>query len=540
MRIVETLLWGTLLLYSGSSFSREEAGTTQDVLPAGKSADKKRMLTFDVWEYQVKGNTLLDRNIIERAVYNYLGPGRTIKDVEAARKNLEQLYHSRDYQTVLVDIPEQDVRNGVVELKVVEGKIDRVRITGSRYFSLGRIRTQLPSVTRGTVPVMRALQSELNALNRKTPDRQITPVLRPGRSPGSVEVELKVKDEFPVHGSVELNNRNSPSTSSLRSIVTLGYNNLWQKEHSISFSYQVSPREPDDVEVFSGTYVMPLEKPGNTLVFYALKSNSDVATAGDVNVIGKGVVTGMRYMHPFDSVDTYSHSVTLGLDYKSFDEGSIVGGLQEPGADISYLHWSAGYRGSISGKNSRTIFSLGTNYGVRGLVNKQRDFSKKRLGSKANYYYFTAGLDYLYKLPWSLGLVFGFDGQLSSDPLISNEQFSAGGLYSVRGYHESEVLGDDGMRASIELQSSALTGWMPDRYIQTLNVLTFLDGAKIWNDDTLPGEVGSSRLLGAGVGFELQGLGGLNSRFNIAWPLRSENSVESGDLRLHFIVEYRL
>jgi len=46
-------------------------------------------------------------------------------------------------------------------------------------------------------------------------------------------------------------------------------------------------------------------------------------------------------------------------------------------------------------------------------------------------------------------------GQVASEPLISNEQFGAGGVNSVRGYREGEVFGDDGWRASIEQKTPA-------------------------------------------------------------------------------------
>ena len=45
------------------------------------------------------------------------------------------------------------------------------------------------------------------------------------------------------------------------------------------------------------------------------------------------------------------------------------------------------------------------------------------------------------------------DGQWASEPLISNEQFGAGGVNSVRGYHEGEVFGDSGWHVTLEEQT---------------------------------------------------------------------------------------
>ena len=68
--------------------------------------------TFDIWELQVEGNTLLDRVLVERAVYPFLGQNKTVNDVEAARQALEIFYRDSGYATVVVDIPEQEVKAG--------------------------------------------------------------------------------------------------------------------------------------------------------------------------------------------------------------------------------------------------------------------------------------------------------------------------------------------------------------------------------------------------------------------------------------------
>lgn len=95
--------------------------------PAPKAAEAEATPRFDVWEYRVEGNTVLDPKVIEKTVYGYLGPGKTIDDVEKARAALEKVYHDAGYAAALVDIPEQDVNEGVVVLTV-----GRVGSTGSR------------------------------------------------------------------------------------------------------------------------------------------------------------------------------------------------------------------------------------------------------------------------------------------------------------------------------------------------------------------------------------------------------------------------
>src|SRR5579859_2288706 len=84
--------------------------------PAAAATEPK----FDILEFRVLGNSKLKNSEIETAVYPFLGPEKSLRDVESAKHALEDLYHSRGFGTVFVDIPEQQVDNGVVRLHVAE------------------------------------------------------------------------------------------------------------------------------------------------------------------------------------------------------------------------------------------------------------------------------------------------------------------------------------------------------------------------------------------------------------------------------------
>ena len=83
---------------------------------------------FDVWEYRVNGNSLLPQTTVEKAVYPFLGEGRSFDDVDAARGALEQAYADAGYRTVAVNLPQQEVRGGVVQIEVVERPVGRLRV----------------------------------------------------------------------------------------------------------------------------------------------------------------------------------------------------------------------------------------------------------------------------------------------------------------------------------------------------------------------------------------------------------------------------
>ncbi len=205
-------------------------------------------------EYRVQGAHQLSRGEIEEAVYPFLGPGRTPADVEDARAALEKAYKEKGFQTVVVQVPPQSAAGGVVFLQVVENKVGRLRVRGSRYFSLPQIKKEAPSLAEGSVPNFNEVTRDVVALNQLA-DRRVTPSLRTGAVPGTVDIDLEVQDTLPLHGSLELNNRYSAGTTELRLNGAISYNNLWQLGHSIGFSFQLAPERLDDAKVFSAYYL---------------------------------------------------------------------------------------------------------------------------------------------------------------------------------------------------------------------------------------------------------------------------------------------
>ena len=135
-------------------------------------------------EFRVAGAKLVSQKEMGEAVYPYLGPGRNVQDVEEARDAIEKLYKEKGFQTVSVEIPQQAGKGGIVVLKVVENKVGRLRVHGSRYFSLSQIKKNAPSLAEGTVPNFNDITRDIVALNQ-WPDREITPTLKAGVEPGN-------------------------------------------------------------------------------------------------------------------------------------------------------------------------------------------------------------------------------------------------------------------------------------------------------------------------------------------------------------------
>jgi hemolysin activation/secretion protein len=492
--------------------------------PAAASATPARAsapaaLPFPILEIQVEGNTVLPTIDVERAVTPYLGNSKTIQDVEAARAQLERVYHDRGFKTVLVDIPQQRVADGVVHLHVVEAPVGNLKVVGARYHSPTSIRDTITQFNPGAVPNFDTVQKELGEVNR-TADLRVTPVLHASETPGQVDVDLQVSDRLPLHFLLEVNNRYSANTAHLREIGELHYDNLFQSNQSLSLQYQIAAAEPANSEIFSLSYVIPTHA-GPVWALYFIHSDSNVAAVGSLDVIGKGSIYGAHWIDPLPSGNrNFFHSFTAGADYKDFAQNvaeDAGGQIQSP---VHYLPLMVDYSATWLGRppaqgkraattygRSSTTLDLNLSFLVAALGGDWEEFAQRRAGAGPSYILLHPTLTREQLLPGQWSLVGRVTGQLASGPLINNEQFAIGGADSVRGYTEAERLGDDGIDGSLELRTpQLLSGRWPK--VEQSYLSMFVDGGRVRTLEPLPGQTSVFSLASAGMGmrFKADGL----------------------------------
>ncbi|TDP64082.1 hemolysin activation/secretion protein [Roseateles toxinivorans] len=516
---------------------------------------------FDILEFEIEGNTVLPLALIERAVLPYLGLQKQMLDVEAARAELDKAYQSAGFLTVFVDVPEQRIDGGLVRLKVVEGRVERLSVTGARYYSQGQIRATVTELADGQVPNFNTVQRQLAQLNRSE-DRRVQPVLRPGRLPGTVEAELQVTDKLPLSGSVELHNGHADGTDPTRLSANVRYDNLFQLGHGVSLTGITAPQKPAQSKVLVLNYSLPMEE-GRTLTVYGVASDSAVESLGGTAVLGKGTTLGLRYAMPVQGPENSYHNLTLGADYKdlkervSFGDGSIS-------TPLRYLPMQVAYSGGWSAsERSQTQLGATLTFGLRRLLARNVDdcpradgtfgpadqFACKRKGADGGFN--TLRLDLRHSQRFALGeqalgtVAMRLTGQIANQALTSAEQFSVGGAETVRGYLEGAASGDYGLLGSLEWRSPNFASrWFtaPEggtALINDLTLLGFIDVARTYVFDPDVGQAAHVSLLGAGVGLRLAGRHGLSLSLDAAQMLKRLSAQGRREARLHARLAYR-
>ena len=501
---------------------------------------------FDIDDFAVQGADTLPQIEIEEALYPFLGPNKSADDVEKARAALEKAYHDKGYQTVSVSVPQQNALGRMISLKVTELKVGRLRVKNSRYFDLAKITNKAGSLKEGTVPNFGEVTKDIVALNQ-WPDRRVTPALRAGVTPGTVDVDLTVEDKVPVHANVELNNRQSPNTTALRVSSTVHYDNLWQLGHSLSFTYQVAPQRPGDAEVFSGSYLARLQDVDwLSVLVYAVKSSSNVATVGGTNVIGPGQILGSRAVMTLPAREGLFHTLSAGVDYKHFDQTVKLGGdgFSSP---VTYYPLVASYGATFQTEKFTTQLNAAVTYNLRPLSDDVVTFDNKRYYASPSFTHFNVDVSHTHELPEGFQLYGKIQGQVADGPLVSSEQFSAGGLDTVRGYLESETLGDNGVVGNVELRSPNIgellqkqmkdeTGQGQARFtvFNDWRFFGFADAGTVTVLHPLPEQQSKFDVWSYGVGARFKMFNYLNGTLVYSVPMVSQAYTEARNPRVNF------
>lgn len=513
--------------------------------PANVTAAPDR---FFISAFDVKGVTRLEQATVEEVVYNFLGPDRTTADVEAARKALQDAYASRGYESVQVDVlpqPEEQFAAGLIEITVTEAPVGRITVAGARHHSADRVRRDIPSLIEGQPLNVRDLQTDLAAANR-FPDRQVSPSFNAGATPGTIDVELNVEDELPLHGSIEINNDHSPSTEPLRLNASLRYSNLWGAGHTLTGTYIVAPQDRAQSEVFSGSYLAPLIGTPWTLLLYGYKSNSNVASLGGVNVLGDGYQIGTRAIYRLPG-DRVAQNVTFGFDYKNFNQNIALAGTPVSRSPIEYVPLFASYGLTMATDRSTLDLTVSATAGLRvvkkvgclseltpGVACTPEDqFQNKTFDSKENFIHANVEADYRRTFGGDFIARLRLFGQVADSPLPTNEQFAIGGLSSIRGYLQSEDVGDLGYAVSFELSSPSAASRLPS-FVDELRLFGFVENGQIRLLQPLAEQTRHDALLSVGGGFRIRLFNTLSGELSVGVPLWDGLSTQKHTARTQF------
>ena len=432
----------------------------------------------------------------ERVRLRSLVEGKSVRlrDLNVLTAAIEQAYRTRGYFLARAAVPPQEVTSGTVRIVVSEGHYGILSIEGNEHYSTNFIRRFFAPALEGGLVRERPLLAALVQLNQ-IPDLAAQSVLAPGKAKGTSDLTVRVKDEQPVHVSMDYNNLGSRLVGRNRVAITVNAGRAFVEGDDMAL--RVSDPFPGGSDPFyQANYSRPIGSAYDRIAFLYASAQTRVVGSGldDLQIRGTADIAGLSWQHPIVSRPDEQSSFSAGFQGKNLRNFVLN---DTPTTHDKVREATAGYTLSQrKGKRQLAVSAqlyqgLGTALG--GSASDQP--TPSRVGAGDAFTKLTLDASAVQQLGDHDYLVLRASAQGATRPLVVAEQFAIGGLDSVRGFNQSVELGDDGYSATLEARHDILRKG-PD----TIQGAAFVDHGEIHLHNPQAGEQASRGLTGWGVG----------------------------------------
>ncbi|MCB1108767.1 MAG: ShlB/FhaC/HecB family hemolysin secretion/activation protein [Chlamydiia bacterium] len=452
----------------------------------------------------------------------YLGRPLDMDTIGEIKDTINAYFRSQGHPLILVQVPEQDVTSGVLQIMALESRLGQVFVQDNKYFSSEKL-AKMIRVKPGEYIDEGVLVRNLNLINRN-PFRHANILYAPGLEEGTTDLILSVEDRRPLRLYTGYENTGVHATGHNRFYAGLNWGNVFGLGDIFAYQYTAS----DNFSTFqahTAQYIAPFSW-GHVLNLMAGYSSVDVVL--DEFLVGQDDGTlqtqqmrnngfalqgSLRYIMPLYLTRYLLNDLIIGFDFKRTNNTVIFGLDIAPdfGQNVNLTQLVLGYAGDYDRTNFRLDFETNLYWSPGKWISDQTDADYESLVPKAKnkWLYWRSAFAYLQRLPKSFSYFLKLEGQLSTANLLPSEDLSLGGWDTVRGYEQSVVNKENVILASTEFRSPPLPiiskgGRRPADGFQ---VLAFLDYGYARNQFAYP-KVGNKTvdpqslwLMGIGPGF---------------------------------------
>jgi hemolysin activation/secretion protein len=445
--------------------------------PAGPEALAPGLRVL-VREFRVEGSSVFSEAELAEATAPWSGREIDSAELLQARDAVTQLYLDAGYLTSGATVLDQDVEEGVVVLRAVEGALESIDVEGAERFRPGYFRTRLRRAARAPLNVF-DLERQLQLFQRDPLIERVQARLEPGSRRGLSRLRIAVEESRFYGLALGFANDNSPSvgsyTGEARPYVAnlLRYGDVWAGEFEIS----------DGLRQADADFSIPLPPFDTSLGFHFQYAEGDVVEDPfDVLEIESETTTwSLSLRQPL--LRTRLHEIAAGVigEYRRSRTRllgecfAFVPGTSECVSKVSVLRFLGewGYATRRNAIAARSTLSLGLH--ALGSTDRGEGLPD------SEYLAWLGQVQWAHRLPDSLlgsEVLARVDAQLSNDALLGIEKFSVGGMRTVRGYRENQLVRDSGVVASVELRVPV---WRDARRRPVIQLAPFVDFGRSWN-----------------------------------------------------------
>ena len=529
---------------------KPQPGTLLPPAPLAPKGDPIPGLRVFVREIKVTGSTVFSADELEKLTAPYLNREVTSEDLEALRVALTLLYVNNGYVNSGAILPDQKVADGVLNYQIIEGTLTGIDVRGNRWFRSSYFQKRF-LLDAGPPLNVNALQQRLQLMLEDSRIQRLNAELRPGVARGEGILDVRVEEPRPYRLSFEYNNYQSPSVGEDRGIVALEHRNVTGNGDVFTGQYGRS-RGLDPLLDFKYSFPVTAR---DTILSYQYRRNTFSVIEQpfeDLDIESKSDVYTLSVRHPI--YRTLNNEIALDLTGERLSHKTTLLGEKfslEPGARNGRtavtalrpgLEWVYKSQNQVIAARSRFSFGIDA---IDATVNDNglpdgKFFAwlgqfqwVRRLGVLDSYF------------------IFRSDVQLANDPLLSLEQISVGGRYSVRGYRENTMLRDRALITSFEtrlplipLMKNFLGVDLNSYGFQYLELAPFYDFGRGWNKEVKTPQPQDISSVGVGLRWAVAypWLVTIRPQFEVYWGHRlrkvfnPRDSLQDNGVHLQFVL----
>jgi hemolysin activation/secretion protein len=495
-------------------------------------------ITIPVKRVEVTGNTLLKPAEITEITSAVEGRSVTLEQLRGVADSLTQLYLNQGYITSRAVLVDQEIVEGVVKIRVVEGSLEKIEVQGTQrltHYVQSRIALGAkPPLSKDT------LEDQLRLLKADPLFTNVEASLKPGTGLGQSILTVRVNEAPAFSTFLNVDNYSPPSVGSERFGGGISYRNLTGLGDELSGSYYQSTTSGS--KAFDFNYRVPVNPMNGTVQLRVAPSRSRITDPAfkAFGIRSKTDLYEISYRQPLVRTPREELALSAGFALQNgqtflFDDVPTPFGIgpdAEGRSRTRVLKLGQDYvkRDPQGAWALRSQFSLGL-----GIFNATENDSPAPDGK---FFAWLGQVQRVQRLGKDHLLIAQADVQLTPDSLLPSQQFVIGGGQSLRGYRQNVRSGDNGFRVSLE---DRIAIQRDEAGIPTLQLAPFIDAGAVWNKSNNPNQLSNETfLVSGGLGLIWQPVPKLLVRLDYAVPFvgltdRGNNAQDRG---FYFSVNY--
>ena len=476
----------------------DEILSTPETTPTQPSPLQDIPGKITVTEFEVIGSSVFTPQQLAEVLRDYTDTPISLAQLVEAQEAIAKLYRDNGYITSGAFIPAQTLGDGIVKIQVVEGRVEFIEVEGLEHLNPDYVRSRL-EIASGPPLNQPELLKALQLLQVNPLISSISAELTAGTQAGSSILSISISENNAFHLLVSYDNYRNPSVGTDRILGQITHDNLlgWGDRFNVSYYNTDGSDSLDNL-----SYTLPINPQNGTLNARFRLSNSKViqpALFEPFDLESEYRKYEFTYRQPL--VQSANEEFALGITGDWQTSSNFLLGEPFPlsrGADSEgktrilalRLFQEYNHRSGRQVFVARSQFSFGID--AFGATNNNDGRPDSR------FFAWRGQAQYLNLLTPDVILLLRSDLQFASESLLPLEQFSLGGIFSVRGYSQDALLADNGLFASAELRTNILK--IP-QWNTTLQLSPFFDVGTVWNSDEFP--LQRDNLYSVGIGLRL-------------------------------------